>query len=127
MPPPERTDRKQRAVLWAVTGTNNHGQKVCTTTGVELKVRWVGKQAVRLDPQGNTIAVDATVIVAQDVTIGSIMWLGALADIPGTGTPPLPESDLMQVKTFDKTDSMNPNFVRREVGLMRYNDTFPSS
>lgn len=118
-------DLNDRAVLWAASSVvNQYGQYIVSPTPVELKVRWVAKQSSMLDHQGNTVAVDATAIVDQDVTLGSIMWLGGLRDLP---TPTnVPTSGLMVVKMFNKTGDLKNRNFRRKVGLMRSNDVLPT-
>lgn len=117
MPAPETNARHQKAVLWPFTGVNNHG---APTVGdpEQIIVRWVHSKRETLDPQGNTIALDATVIVDEDIAIGSEMWLGELEDWYGTGTAP-DDSEVMTVKTFNKTPDIKGRVFRRELGLMR--------
>lgn len=127
MPAFETSDRVQKAVLWIPTGDNVYGQKVVGTNGVEINVRWVGKTAERLNPQGNTITLDATIITDRVIPIGSIIWQGSLDDIPGTATPRIPTSRFYEVKTMNSTGDIKNRFTRYEAGLMRYSDSFPST
>src|SRR5882757_2595614 len=118
MPPLERTDLLQRAVLWSASGRDRYGQ-VTVGDPVEITVRWLDQQSQMLDPQGNTVTVDVTVVVQQDIKIGSQMWLGELADLIGTGSEP--ETGRMEVKAFNSTLDIKARNNRRTIGLMRMN------
>jgi hypothetical protein len=126
MPSLETMDRKQWAVLWNLTRYDAYGKPLVNKVPEEIRVRWDVKQREVLDKNGNTIATDVTVIVAQDIAIGSWMWLGRLVDIPGA-TGSVPTCDLFYVKTADKTGELKGrlNRVRRQLGLMRATDALP--
>jgi hypothetical protein len=134
MPPLERTDRHQHAVWWqASTITNGFGQLIVTPDGRELMVRWNNTQRTMLDANGNTVAVDATVVVGLigvdgnpiSVGIGDIFWLGRLIQLVGSGV--VPTSNLMVVKVAPNIPDLKARNVRHEYGLMRFNDTMPLS
>lgn len=132
MPPPELSYRRQKAVLWEAYGPregskryDRYGQ-VKVIAPVEIEVRWITKQSEALDPQGNTITLDATVVSAQKIPIGSTMWLGELSDWYGTGSGG-DDSEVMQVKTSDITVDLKGRVTRYEAGLMRYRDTLPDT
>lgn len=124
MPPLERMDRKQTALYWEWRGKDRYGHPVVSPDPVELRVRWINRQQEVLDRQGNTMAVDGTVILGQAVVVGSILWLGSLDDLPGTGTA-APDSGLVQVITYDETSDIKNRFVRREATFMRFTDSLP--
>lgn len=127
MPPLERTDCKQDALYWERTGWDREVNPV-TADPVALKVRWVNKRREVIDRHGNTIALDATAVVKQEVADGSLMWLGTLAEWQGTGSG-LVENQLMQVVWFDSATDIKhrvaAGHVRRTVGLMRFRDAVP--
>lgn len=133
MPAFETMDRRQYALLWERSGTNSYGEPT-VSVGVELNptvsdggVRWVHKSQLMLDPLGNTIQVDATVVVNRDVEIGSIMWEGGLDDVPGTGTSGAPpDGQLMEVVTKDRATDLKNRYTRRTLGLKRFNGTLPT-
>lgn len=118
MPPLERTDRLQLAVLWPATSKSNRYGTFVVGSPVEIKVRWIDTQSQALDPQGNVITVDATAVVGIDIPIGSQMWLGSAASLPGTGY--MPEVGLMEVKTFNRTSDIKNRNRRRTVGMIRF-------
>jgi len=120
MPRPETASRKQKLVYWApLTTSTSTGRKKVSSTKVELKVRWVEGQADALNATGETIRLDAQVKVAQDVTIGGIMRLGALVDLPATPT------NLFEIVTFKKVPNLKGKSYDRWAGLQRYSDSLP--
>ena len=129
MPPLETAWRYQKAVLWPAltlrgrTLTDKNGQaRVNLTSPVTLAVRWEDDYRDVLDPQGNTVALSATVVVAQDVVIGSRMWQGELTDWLGTGSGD-DAADVMIVVTKSVAKDVKGKNIRRELGLMRYGDS----
>lgn len=115
----ETTGRKQKATLWAAgTESTSIGQKK-VLAAVEIDVRWEEKQQDALNEQGETIRVDALVVVGQDIAVGSLMWLGELADwSAATG-------NLKEVVAFSKIPSLKGTRFRRTVSLVRYSESLP--
>ena len=124
MPPLEEACRNQKAMLWAKDGIARDGSYTVSSTGTEIKVRWENQRTEALDPNGETIAVDAVVIVAQTIVVGSIMWLGAESDLP-SGLVPI--SNIMQVVSFSSVPDVKGRQFRKRVGLVRFTDTLPTS
>lgn len=118
MPHQETTSRHQKAVLWAASGFDDNG-KVKVAAAVEINVRREEKRTETLDPTGNTIAADATVVVNQDIVVGSIMWLGELEDV---ADPPV---NLWAVIDFNKIPDIKGRAYRRTVMLMRHSNELP--
>lgn len=119
-------DRHDDAVLWPATGAANHYGEPLVGSAVEVKVRWVHQQRDMLDPQGNTVAVDATVVADREIPIGSLMYEGPLSDWLGTGSGETP-SGRMQVKAESRAEDLKGMVTRREYGLMRFRDSHPVS
>lgn len=118
MPAPEVSNRHQTAVLWEVDGYDSHAE-VTVGAPAAISVRWNNTQGRALDPQGNTVALDATVIVAQDVPVGSLMWLGTLAQLEAVGNT---LTNLMQARTVEKTPDLKGRVHFRQLGLVKYRD-----
>ena len=121
----ETACRYQLAVLWEKTGYDNYGKPIVSDNGQEIYVRWENTSMDILDPQGNTIAVDATVVVDRDIAEGSQMWEGSLHDIPGTQE--IPTSDIREVVKFKKTPDIFGCKFRRVAMLKRLSDTLSTN
>jgi len=119
--PVQETDyRNHKAVFWEADGYDTYGEpKVGTAT--EINVRWDESKSESLDALGNVIALDVTVVVAQDIAVGSLMWLGEKADLPS------PVTNLYQVKTFSKVPDVKGRQYYCTVGLMRYSNEMAGS
>lgn len=123
MPSIEVADLHQYAVLWAATGTNSYGEPT-TAAPVELRCRWLWGQHMAGGAAGGTQPRDATVIVAQPVEEGSLMWEGRLAEWYGTGSAG-DDSAVMQVVSVRHTPDLKNRHFRRELGLRYFRDTLP--
>lgn len=119
MPLLEIADCFQKIVLWSFTGYDTYGQPTVAAP-VQIVGRWIVQKSEAVDPKGNTIALDGTVIVTQDIAIGSHLWLGNLNDWYGTGSG-LSQADelLYEVKTFQTTPDVKGRALRRVAGVMR--------
>lgn len=125
MPAPEVAYREQTAVLWPERGFDDDGH-VKVGSPVEIQVRWNTGRTMALDPQGNKIAVDATMVVNRKLGVGSVLFKGALADWVGTGSGSAGDGDeLMQVATFSEVPDLKGRFTRRVAGLVWFRDTLP--
>lgn len=122
MPAFETMDRKQKAVLWAWTGVDEYGEPtVDRDAPIEIDVRWTEGRTEDKDADGNTIAYDAQAVVDRDIRVGSIMWLGKLADFADTG-----DEALMRVAAQPKATDLKNRVTRRTVKLQRYQGTRPT-
>jgi len=133
MPPLETMDLIDTALLWTVDGVDRYGKYKRSTDYVELSpttgtgVRWVNVVKEVQDKEGNTIKIDAEVVVTLDIDIGSTMWLGGEADIPDGLDEP--NADLMKVVVFNKTEDLKglSQNTRRTVSLVRISNTIPTA
>lgn len=127
MPPIETAHRPQKALLWSVQGVNDRGNPtVDRGNPTELDVWWATGRTEALDPQGNTVAIDAAVVVDRHVPVGSAMWLGSEAEWLGSGTGSAGEAtEVMQVVTYNEAPDLKGRNYRRVVGLIRYGDSLP--
>lgn len=124
MPGLETTDLYQPMLLWAKVRNNNDGQTVVSPTPVEIYTRYADGTKQVLDPQGNIIVYDQTIVTDRDIPDGSILWNGSLKDAAGFPGG-IPTSGFMEAKSLDSTPDLKNRFRRRQVALMRYNDTLP--
>lgn len=126
---PERSGRTQLAVLWPMTSVSSLNEPVLGSP-VEISVRWNTKTSEWLDAQGNEEIRDGIAVVAQDIAIGSLMWLapdqtqGALEQWYGTGSAGN-TAQLFEVKAFNSTPDIKGRHRRRTVNLMRFKGHLP--
>lgn len=125
MPAFETMDLKQKAVLWAVAddGTpddfDDHGEHK-VKAAKEISCRWVEKHTEVVDNDGNTIALDAEVVVGIEVKIGSILRLGKQTELPS------PLNKLYEVVVIATTPDIKNRNTRRTLLLRRYSDELPT-
>lgn len=124
MPVLEQSSLWQTALLWVATGYDEYGQPTVSSTYTEISVRWENKRGRVQDPQGNTIALDAMVCVGQEITVGSLLWLGVAQEWSGTGSGD-PNTDLMEVKTSEAIPDIKCRETEYELGLVKYKGRLP--
>lgn len=118
MPPIERSDLKQTALLFAWNGENEFNEATFEYP-VELDVRWIEADTQMRGPQGTPIDIAVTVIAAREIVLDSVMWLGTLDDWIGTGSNDT-DSTLYQVVASAFTPDIKDRNVRMRYGLARY-------
>jgi len=111
---------KQYAAMWGTTGDYSNDGKVELLAAVELKVRWEEDNGEVIQPNGATIGYSDRVMVSQTVAVGSIMWKGRLANVPGT------PDDLRQVIASKDITDIKGRIAYRELKLMKYGNTLPT-
>jgi len=121
--PMETSDLHQLAVYWTANGYDDYGEPKIDAA-VEISTRWEIGNFEALDPQGNTISVDALVVVDREIPIGSILWLGDLADLPAD---PANYVDLRQVVSTSYVPDVKNRATRRTVGVIRHNNEIPTT
>jgi hypothetical protein len=117
MPPVYRRNLRQKAVLWDLAGGYDDEGRLNVDDPVEIDCRWVNKQGQALSPTGTPVALDATVIVNQDIKPGAQMWEGTLSNYLAVGSTD--DSDIMEVITYGKTPDEKGRGYRYELGLKR--------
>ena len=119
MPSMEVSDLHQYAVLWADSDTfGNFGRRELSA-GVEIKIRWQQKQGEVFDSKGNIVAYDSLAVVDRNIPVGSILWLGKLADIPN------PVTNLRKVIAYSETPDVKNRIARRTIKMSRSSDELP--
>lgn len=123
MPSLETKDRRQAALLFARTGSDDYGEPTVAEP-IEIRVRWNTKRTEVQDANGSTIALDAVVVVDRVISIGSRMWLGEEADWYGTGsgTDESQDQEMHVVRTYDEVKDVKARHTRRTVGLSKFRD-----
>lgn len=136
---PELRFLKQHAIMWAFLGYDRYGQPVVDFP-VQICTRWITKRREVLDPHGNTIALDAAVVVNRRIPMNSWIWKGTIEDWyngPGAddtiyemGTAPGAQAyyaygsmafdnELHEVKTYSETPNIKSRHAYKEVGVIR--------
>lgn len=124
MPDIETAWRYQKAVVWMAVDnefTTDGQHKV--SAPIELTVRWENVRREATDAQGNTILIEAVVVVDRLIPVGSVMWEGSMVSLPGTSETP--DSDVMEVLSCSEIPDINNQYVRRVCNLMRRSDRLP--
>jgi hypothetical protein len=127
MPALESDNLWQYAVLWVPTGTDRYGRRTVDRENPrEVRCRWEYGRKGTLNPQGETVALDATVVVDSLVPVGSQLWPGRLIEWQGLngglGDDPLDEP-LYEVLTSSAIPDIKGRNTRRTLGLVRSKDT----
>lgn len=121
MPAVEVAGLVQVAVLWRLWSLDSRGQKRVREPE-EIKVRWQDRSGVGVGSvvDGGTDTIDATVVVGEDVPLGSILWLGRLEEWnPGEA------QELMEAVGKVVTPDLKGRNIRRTITLRRYRDSLP--
>jgi hypothetical protein len=115
MPAFETMDLREKAVLWPAVATDKYGE---ATVGEprEIWVRWETKLKQVIDAKGEQSIYDATVIVEEDVAVGSHIWLGELADWYGTASQ-FTDDYVGEVVDTSNTPSIKATNRRRVLGV----------
>ena len=123
MPPLERTDLLQQAVVFAFVREDRNG-RFLTAPPVEVDCRFTNKRREVVDSKGNQIALDATITVADPLTVRSLVAPGTLSEFLGTGSGRA-EQDYYVVTTEDVAPDIKNREVRYNYGLQRTRATKP--
>lgn len=113
-------DLKQKAVYYAAS--QNHRTREGTIrvlAGVEIKCNYNSLRKEINDPQGNVIVATVHMAVDRSVLVHSIIWLGALRNIPS------PVTNLYEVVNYNEVMDVRRRETRREVLLTPFSDTLP--
>ena len=118
----ETSNLHQKAVYWAATGhEDNNGEQIVTATNIQINVRWETKRNEFTGPRSNTVAFDELAVVDREITIGSILRLGALLDLPS------PLNNLRKVVDYSEIPDVKNRAKRRVVLLIKRSDRLPTT
>lgn len=119
MPSVETFDCTMDAVYWEALRYDAYGEKVVLSP-VAIRVRWNDDISDSKDPEGHRIGRDAVISSLTDLVVGSIVWKGALADVPN------PPTNLYQIdKDVSGLDVKNRK-TRYLWNLSRFGDALPT-
>lgn len=118
MPPLEQCDLTDTVVLWAKSSVDSSG-RVTVSAPSEIDARIVRSENETLDPQNENVPVDAQLITAQAIAIGSLVWEGELTDWYSSGSAGQ-SVGLLQVTRRSITRSIKGDETRYEFGLTKF-------
>ncbi|GAF90885.1 unnamed protein product [marine sediment metagenome] len=121
MPTVETSDRNQKAVYWPLISYDNDGEPTLAAAE-EIDVRWNEAQKQGTDPDGNTVSIDAEVVVGEDIDPNSEMWLGTLAAYGDLEEAPI----RYRVVGFTKTPDLKGRNYHRLLLLSRLSSKTPN-
>lgn len=113
-------ERRQAAVYWGKTAEDEYNKPIVSSP-VELRVRWVDKEAENLDANGNVIRTDVELVVDRELALGSVLWKGKLKNLPSPFNHPL-----YQVVITRTIPDLKNKESRYRVFLTRYSTTLPT-
>lgn len=133
MPPLEVYDtRYGKAVLWRASSVDKYGRPIHDEPE-EINARWIQNKSRDQTSDGESIILDATVTLDEELPIGSLMWEGTLEawqdNYYGTGSIGDPadyisEQGLHVIKTMRKVPSIKGarggTAIRYSAGLQRF-------
>lgn len=122
MPSPETFQRKQTVTVWDLLGYDQFSQ-VVTDVPREILVRWERTFYQAKDAKGKLITIDAKMVVAEDVTIGSLVYPGTLEEWYGTGSAGDETELLTVVAQLEDALDIKGRKRRRVVGMSRHKST----
>lgn len=147
MPAIETMHCHDDALLWEVVGYGADGQPVIESEPTAIKCRWEEEYKEVVDRKGNSVLSVAKVVVKEDIPVGSILFLGTLADYMTTelglgqgGVLQLSQggnllintagggkgTDLHQAVVKTKVADLKGRNNRRWLRLIRWGDTLPA-
>lgn len=105
MPAIEECDLNSFAVLWECSQFDGYNNPILTFPPIEINCRWrTGSRTT--NPQIGT--EDVLMIVNRNVSKGSVLWIGKLADLPN----PLLDPEFNQTKIYSVIDQKNTPDLR---------------
>lgn len=111
--------RKQKCVLWAVSGKNRHGENTYDNA-IEIPCRWEDRKTEMVDADGNRVIVSSVVSIDREVALGSVLKFVKLTELePGQDSSENPEviKDANSVKVMQTLPNADCNKNMFVVGL----------
>jgi|LSQX01.1.fsa_nt_gb hypothetical protein len=112
--------RHQKAVTWARSGYGRDGQPIVSSP-TEIDVRWESGLAQEVRPVSNPIAIDVTLWTSEDLTSGSMVWLGSEDEL-GTADP----TEVYEVVEVQKIPDVKGRVYERVALLSRFRESLPT-
>lgn len=116
----EKVYIKRKAVLWVATGKNRTNENTYSA-GTSITLEWPQGFIQSQNPVETNETRSDEIIANQDLVIGSLVWLGALKDMPALASL----TDLRQVISRTVTPDIKNRKTRYSFGLTYYGNTHP--
>ena len=129
MPPfeDELYGRNQDAVLWDFAGSHDADGLPQCHTPVDIVVQWKTSRRIVNLPDRGPVALSAEAIVAQKISLHSIMWLGLYEDFldDGSGSG-MDDPELHEVVSYQEQKDLKGRETRRVIGLVKWRKSPPT-
>lgn len=126
MPPLETFDLYQCVVRWPVEGQDGYGEPVVGDAET-VRCRLVRTRSDKNDPKATTVGRDATINTAAPLGLGDLIWEGTFEELPGTSSPPVPDSDVMVVDRDESVKDVKGRCTRYKYALKRFRETLAAT
>ena len=112
-------NRPSKVVYWEKIASNAYGEAVVSNP-TEISVRFEKSPGIgdTLQANSNTLAYDYELNVDRELTVGGIVWVGALKDLP----PPGADVDVYQITNWESIPDLKGRKFDRYVQLIRHNE-----
>lgn len=123
MPPLEEMDLTDKAVVWPITSIDSNGRPIVGEPE-EIDCKWEEKRGrTRLSAESSDY--EAKIRVADDIPIGSAIWLGELAD--WTGVRPDEGKDVLEIVAENKTYDLKGRFSHKMMTAIKLRNSWPNT
>lgn len=111
-------DNYQDLVVWSLAGHAADGSPKVNLPK-EIPGHYPESQTLDINPEGEVVNNTTPVIVYEDISLGSIIWLGPMCNLPD------PVTNLMEVVGFTKTPGLKNLGAARNIQVKRYGGSLP--
>jgi len=115
----ETSSLKQDAVLWPFSSFNASGD-IQVSVATPVKVRWESISSESVSAEVAPEAKNISVYVDRVISVGSVMRLGKLRQLP------TPVDKVMEVINYDEVPDIKARYYQRTVTLRKYGNTLPT-
>lgn len=115
----------QTAVLWAFSTYGVDGEPKVIAP-VQISCRWEFTKNAAATAQSNVVSKGESLFVDREIAIDSILLVGELEDIAGTGTGLLTPAELSIVTDYQKIPDIKGRKFVHKVSVKKYSKTLPT-
>lgn len=118
MPAVEIRGLKQKAVLWRIAGYSSDGNPTVYNPE-EINTRWEDGDSQILGKDGSPISINASIMVEEEIDVGSLLWKGTLASLPASPSP------IVEVMGLEIVPDVKIRKYQRTLSCSRYGKPLP--